>query len=83
MIFNFLVLKNENFGFENPYEPVLDDFGEFWKNPKNARQLRGGRGGVQFSSLLRIWGTIFISEAVTFLKSGIFKKKIFWPQFGS
>ena len=81
MIFDFLVLKNENFGFENPYEPILDDFEEFWKNPKKCTPIE--RGGVQFSSLLRIWGTIFFSEAVTFLKSGIFKKKFFWPQFGS
>ena len=31
-IFDFLVLKIENLGFENPYKHVLGEFGEFWKN---------------------------------------------------
>ena len=33
-IFDFLVLKNENFGFKNTYEHILGEFEEFWKNRK-------------------------------------------------
>ena len=80
-IFDFLVLKIENFGFENPYKHVLVDFGEFWKNRKKKRiDWEGGVG--PFLYLLRILETNFFLEPVTFLKMRIFKKNFFRPQFG-
>ena len=56
MIFDFLVLKNENFGFENPYEQFLGKFEEFWKNryfwpPKSSKMgLRAKNGKYE-----KIW----------------------------
>ena len=55
-IFDFLVLGNENFGFEKPYEQFLGKFEEFWKNryfwpPKSSKMgLRAENGKYE-----KIW----------------------------
>ena len=79
-IFDFLVVKNENFGFENPYEQFFGNFEEFWKNRKNERL--DWAGGVTNSSLLKFLETIFFAGPVTFLKSGISKKNFFGFSLG-
>ena len=78
-IFDFLVLKIENFGFENPYKHVIVDFGRFWKNRYFWAQNRTGGGA--FLYLLRILENNFFLGPVTFSKIGILKKKKFRPEF--
>ena len=68
-IFDFLDLKNENFGEKYPYKPFLGDFGGFLKNRYFSALIEGG------VSLLRILGNIFFPGPVTFLKNRILQKK--------
>ena len=78
-ILDFLVLKIENFGFENPYKHVLGEFGEFWKNQYFwAQKWQAGGGILPYSEIL---GTKFFWRPVTFPKIEIFKKIFFRPEF--
>ena len=73
-IFDFLVLKIENFGFENPYKHVLGDFGEFWKNRKFWAQIERGGGEI---GITQIFGKDFFFWTCNFSKNANFQKKFF------
>ena len=76
MIFDFLVLKNENFGFENPYEPLLDDFGEFLKNPKKWTPIE--RGGCKIKKRAEnFWIFPKLPKFTQKLVLGVFESEIF------
>ena len=79
-IFDFLVLKIENFGFETPYQHVLGEFGEFWKNPYFwAPSDRGGGGGAVFVDE-RNFGKQKFFGTCNFFEDANFQKKNFFGQ---
>ena len=73
-IFDFLVLKIKNFGFENPCKHVLGKFGQFWKNPKISALFERGGGEI---GITQNFGKEFFSGTCNFSKNENFEKQIF------